>query len=703
MREKPSEIFGVNVFSDRTMRERLPKQVYQKLQEAVSGGEKMDFNVAEVVATAMKEWAVSREATHYTHWFHPRTDLTAEKHNAFLSLDEYGLPIESFGGADLIQSEPDASSLPSGGMRSTFEARGYTAWDPTSPAFVISGENGGTLCIPSVFISNDGTPLDMKTPLLRALSRIETVTLRILKLFGNRNVKWTRATMGAEQEFFLVDEGIASKRPDIQYCGRTIIGAPTPKGQQMEDHYFGSIPPRVLAFMQEVGQQMSSLGMVLKTRHNEVAPCQFEFAPQFTEANLAVDQNQILMEQMRQIASRHGFRLLLHEKPFALINGSGKHLNFSLMDSEGKNLLKPSSSQRKNIQFLTLVSGLLLGISRYGGLLRASIANPGNMRRLGGNEAPPAIMSVFLGDVLTQIFDKVEEGLPENLPSKAFINLGLNRLPDILKDNTDRNRTAPIAFTGNKFEFRAPGSSQSPAGPMTVMLSLWTWGLEQMAQMIESRAGETDVADAALDAIRNATLQSSNVRFEGNCYSQEWQEEAARRGLPVAHSTGDALALFLVPENRELLSGLGVLSDREIDGYYETRLEQYIKTMEIEMNVMENMVRTGVLPAITKQIFSEASALEKVPAHLKGNAPCLWDEHIGELFRLKEGLLEGIIRLTSLRDSLGTSDLEKKSEILTEKGIPVLEGLRGMCDSAEELVAKELWPYPRYSELLLSR
>lgn len=703
MREKPSEIFGVNVFSDRTMRERLPKQVYQKFQEAVSGGEKMDFNVAEVVATAMKEWAVSREATHYTHWFHPRTDLTAEKHNAFLSLDEYGLPIESFGGADLIQSEPDASSLPSGGMRSTFEARGYTAWDPTSPAFVIPGENGGTLCIPSVFISNDGTPLDMKTPLLRALSRIETVTLRILKLFGNRNVKWTRATMGAEQEFFLVDEGIASKRPDIQYCGRTIIGAPTPKGQQMEDHYFGSIPPRVLAFMQEVGQQMSSLGIVLKTRHNEVAPCQFEFAPQFTEANLAVDQNQILMEQMRQIASRHGFRLLLHEKPFALINGSGKHLNFSLMDSEGKNLLKPSSSQRKNIQFLTLVSGLLLGISRYGGLLRASIANPGNMRRLGGNEAPPAIMSVFLGDVLTQIFDKVEEGLPENLPSKAFINLGLNRLPDILKDNTDRNRTAPIAFTGNKFEFRAPGSSQSPAGPMTVMLSLWTWGLEQMAQMIESRAGETDVADAALDAIRNATLQSSNVRFEGNCYSQEWQEEAARRGLPVAHSTGDALALFLVPENRELLSGLGVLSDREIDGYYETRLEQYIKTMEIEMNVMENMVRTGVLPAITKQIFSEASALEKVPAHLRGNAPCLWDEHIGELFRLKEGLLEGIIRLTSLRDSLGTSDLEKKSEILTEKGIPVLEGLRGMCDSAEELVAKELWPYPRYSELLLSR
>ncbi len=702
MREKPSEIFGINVFNDRTMRERLPKQIYQKLQESVSGGEKMDFNVAEIVATTMKEWAISRGATHYTHWFHPRTDLTAEKHNAFLTLDEYGLPLESFGGADLIQSEPDASSLPSGGMRSTFEARGYTAWDPTSPAFVIPGDNGGTLCIPSVFISNDGTPLDLKTPLLRALSRIETVTLRILKLFGNRNVKWTRATMGAEQEFFLVDEEVASQRPDIQYCGRTVIGAPTPKGQQMEDHYFGSIPPRVLSFMQEVGHQMSTLGVVLKTRHNEVAPCQFEFAPQFTEANLAVDQNQILMEQMRQIASRHGFRLLLHEKPFALINGSGKHLNFSLMDSEGRNLLKTSSSQRKNIQFLTLVSGLLLGISRYGGLLRASIANPGNMRRLGGNEAPPAIMSVFLGDVLSQIFDRVEGGLPENLPSKAFINLGLSRLPDILKDNTDRNRTAPIAFTGNKFEFRAPGSSQSPAGPMTMILSLWTWGLEQMAQMIESRVGETDVADAALDAIRNAALQSSNIRFEGNCYSLEWHGEAARRGLPVAHSTGEALALFLVPEHRELLSELGVLSDREIRGYYETRLEQFIKTMEIEMNVMENMVRTGVLPAITKQIFSEASALEKVPDSLKGDNPCLWEEHIGDLFRLKEGLIEGINRMTSLRDSLGAADMEKKSEILSEKGIPVLEGIRGMCDAVEELVSREFWPYPRYSELLVS-
>ncbi|HPA58320.1 MAG TPA: glutamine synthetase III [Synergistales bacterium] len=702
MKEKPSEVFGINVFNDRAMRERLPKQIYQKLQEAVSGGEKLDFNVAEIVATAMKEWAISRGASHYTHWFHPRTDLTAEKHNAFLTVDEFGLPLDSFGGGDLIQSEPDASSLPSGGMRSTFEARGYTAWDPTSPAFVVSGDHGGTLCIPSVFISNDGTPLDMKTPLLKSLSRIETVTLRILKLFGNRNVRWTRATMGAEQEFFLVDERKASERPDLQYCGRTIMGAPTPKGQQMEDHYFGSIPPRVLAFMQEVDHHMSALGIVLKTRHNEVAPCQFEFAPQFTEANLAVDQNQILMEQMRQIASRHGFRLLLHEKPFALINGSGKHLNFSMMDSEGRNLLKPSSSQRKNIQFLTLVSGLLLGISRYGGLLRASIANPGNMQRLGGNEAPPAIMSVFLGDVLTGIFDRIEEGLPENLPSKAFINLGLNRLPDVLMDNTDRNRTAPIAFTGNKFEFRAPGASQSPAGPMTMILSLWAWGLEQMAQMIESRAGETDVADAALDAIRNAVLQSSNIRFEGNCYSQEWHEEASRRGLPIAHSTDEALALFLVPENRGLLSGLGIFSDREIQCYYETRLEQYVKTLEIEMNVMEDMIRTGVLPAITRQIGSEASAFEKIAGSFRKGGTPLWEKQIDELVTLKEGLLEGINRMTSLRDRIGRLDLEKRAEILTEKGVPVLEGVRGMCDAAERTVSRDFWPYPRYSEILLS-
>ncbi len=703
MRESPAKTFGNNVFNDRAMRERLPKHVYQKLQEAISGGEKMDFHVAEIVATAIKEWAVSCGATHYTHWFHPRTDLTAEKHMAFLTIDEHGIPLDSFGGADLIQSEPDASSLPSGGMRSTFEARGYTAWDPTSPAFVVPAEHGGTLCIPSVFISNDGTPLDMKTPLLRALSRIENISLRVLKLFGNRSVKWTRATMGAEQEFFLIDESCALKRPDIQYCGRTLLGAPTPKGQQMEDHYFGSIPSRVLAFMQDVDKRMCSLGLVLKTRHNEVAPCQFEFAPQFTEANLAVDQNQILMEQMRQIASSHGFRLMLHEKPFALINGSGKHLNFSLMDSEGRNLLKTSSSQRKNIQFLTLVSALLLGISRYGGLLRASIATPGNMRRLGGNEAPPSIMSVFLGDVLSEIFERVEEGIPENMPSKAFIDLGLNRLPDVLKDNTDRNRTAPIAFTGNKFEFRAPGASQSPAGPMTMVLSMWAWGMEELANMIESRIGETDVADAALDAIRYAAMESRNIRFEGNCYSPEWHEEAQKRGLPIAQSTPEALALFLVPEHRELLSKLGIFTEREIEGYYETRLEQYVKTLDIEMNVMESMIRSGILPAISSHITSEGTALAHVPESARAGSSSHWQEHIGELYRIKEGLLDGVAKLASLRNSLSSLDLEQRASVLTEKAIPLMDGIRGMCDASEVIVSSAFWPYPTYCEMLMGK
>ncbi|HRV70464.1 MAG TPA: glutamine synthetase III [Thermovirgaceae bacterium] len=703
MRESPAKTFGSNVFNDRAMRERLPKHVYQKLQEAISGGEKMDFHVAEIVATAIKEWAVSCGATHYTHWFHPRTDLTAEKHMAFLTIDEHGIPLDSFGGADLIQSEPDASSLPSGGMRSTFEARGYTAWDPTSPAFVVPAEHGGTLCIPSVFISNDGTPLDMKTPLLRALSRIENISLRVLKLFGNRSVKWTRATMGAEQEFFLIDESCAVKRPDIQYCGRTLLGAPTPKGQQMEDHYFGSIPSRVLAFMQDVDKRMCSLGMVLKTRHNEVAPCQFEFAPQFTEANLAVDQNQILMEQMRQIASSHGFRLMLHEKPFALINGSGKHLNFSLMDSEGRNLLKTSSSQRKNIQFLTLVSALLLGISRYGGLLRASVATPGNMRRLGGNEAPPSIMSVFLGDVLSGIFERVEEGIPENMPSKAFIDLGLNRLPDVLKDNTDRNRTAPIAFTGNKFEFRAPGSSQSPAGPMTMLLSMWAWGMEELANMIESRIGETDVADAALDAIRYAAMESRNIRFEGNCYSPEWHDEAQKRGLPIAHSTPEALALFLVPEHRELLSKLGIFTEREIEGYYETRLEQYVKTLDIEMNVMESMVRNGILPAISSHITSEGTALAHVPESARAGSSSHWQEHIEELYRMKERLLDGVAKMASLRNSLSSLDLEQRASVLTEKAIPLMDGIRGMCDASEVIVSTGFWPYPTYCEMLMGK
>jgi glutamine synthetase len=696
---RPTKIFGINVFGEKAMREGLPRQTFEKLKNSMSGGEKLDFATADIVASAMKEWAISRGATHYTHWFHPRTELTAEKHMAFLTVDANGTPIESFNGEELIQSEPDASSLPSGGMRTTFEARGYTAWDPTSPAFVIPSEKGGTLCIPSVFISIDGTPLDMKTPLLRALAAIEERTLRILKLFGNRNVRWIQVTMGAEQEFFLVDADKAEKRADLLYCGRTLMGSPPPKGQQMEDHYFGSIHPRVLAFMEDLSERMLSLGMVLKTRHNEVAPCQFEFAPQFTEANLSVDQNQILMEQMRRVASRHGFRLLLHEKPFSFINGSGKHLNFSLMDSEGRNLLKPSSSQRKNLQFLTLLCSLLLGVSRFGGLLRASIATPGNMHRLGGNEAPPTIMSVHLGNVLTQILERIGEGLPEELPSKGMLDLGLNRLPSIQPEYTDRNRTAPIAYTGNKFEFRAPGASQSTAGPLTMLLALWTWGMDRMAERIEARLAETDVADAALDAIKTAVNESTNIRYEGNCYSEEWKEEAIKRGLPIAETTYEALGLYLVPEHRELLDHLGIFTDREITAYYETRLEQYIKTLEIDITVMESMVREGVLPALSKQIRLESEAFSSVPEDI-GTDTSQWKEHIRRLVRLKTDILVMVEHLSSMRDGDQNLSLTEQSDDLTARALPVMEELRRLCQEAETAISSEFWPFPRYQELL---
>ncbi|HAG22454.1 MAG TPA: glutamine synthetase type III, partial [Synergistaceae bacterium] len=423
------------------------------------------------------------------------------------------------------------------------------------------------------------------------------------------------------------------------------------------------------------------------------------FAPQFAEANLAVDQNQILMEQMRRVARQHGFRLLLHEKPFAFINGSGKHLNFSLQDSDGRNLLKPSSSQRKNLQFLTLLCSLLLGVSRYGGLLRASVATPGNMHRLGGNEAPPAIISVHLGDVLTGILERIGEGLPEELPSKGMLDLGLTRLPSIQPDYTDRNRTAPIAYTGNKFEFRAPGASQSTAGPLTMILAIWAWGMDQMADRIEARLAETDVADAALDAIKTAVNESCNIRFEGNCYSEEWKVEAIRRGLPLAETTAEALSLYLVPEHRELLEKLGIFTDREITAYYETRLEQYIKTLEIDITVMDSMVREGVLPALSKQIRLEGEAFAAVPENLKDET-AEWEKHIRSLVTLKSDILVTVEKLSRIRNGNSHNTLTKQADELNAKSLPIMEELRELCQQAETVIAAEFWPFPRYQELL---
>lgn len=697
--EKARDIFGMYVFDRRAMKERLPQHIFNGLLASIEGGQKLDSALADMVASAMKEWALTKGATHWTHWFHPRTELTAEKHMSFMSKDETGMPIESFKGKELIQSEPDASSLPSGGIRSTFEARGYSAWDPSSPAFIMMSKKGGTLCIPSVFISYDGTPLDLKTPLLKAVDAVETRAMRILKLFGNRGLKWAHVTVGAEQEFFLVDNSVAKDRLDLRYCGRTILGCPPPKGQQMEDHYFGSIPPRVLAFMEDVERDLYRLGVVITTRHNEVAPCQFEFAPQFADANLACDQNQQIMDVMRKMAKRHDFALLLHEKPFAGLNGSGKHVNFSIMDSEGRNLLKPSTNHRKNIQFLTFLSALLLGFGKYYGLIRASIASPGNMHRLGGNEAPPAIMSAYLGSAITGILEAVENGLPDDLPAQALIDLGMNKLPSIMADNSDRNRTAPLAFTGNKFEFRAPGAPQSIAGPLTMLLASWAWGMDRIAEMIEAKGSEVDVLEAALDAIKYAAAESRPIRFEGNAYSAEWQQEAKKRGLKIANSTQEALALYLEPEHRKLLASLGIMSEREVVAYYEVRLEQYIKTVSIEMGIMRAMLWEGILPAISRQILLEQGALSSLPEETVKES-VFWKKSIVDLASIKNGLIAASEKLDAMLAKIHEIEIDEQSRLIAEEAIPLYVHIRSLSDRAETLVAKDIWPYPTYTRLL---
>ena len=697
--DRPAEIFNKHVFSQAAMAERLPREVFERLRAAVEGREKLDINVAGIVAMAMKEWAVSLGATHYTHWFQPRTELTAEKHMAFLNVNEAGMPLEFFSGGELIQSEPDASSLPSGGMRTVFEARGYTGWDPSSPAFVVHNQGGGTLCIPSVFCSYDGTPLDMKTPLLKAIGVLEDRALRMLRLFGNRGVRGVHATVGGEQEFFLVDEALASRRPDLLFCGRSVMGCPPPKGQRMEDHYFGSIHPRVLDFMEDAQHALARLGVAVRTRHNEAAPGQFEFAPHFAEANLSADQNQIMMETLRTVARRHGFRLLLHEKPFAGLNGSGKHINISLQDSEGRNLLKPAGgNERRGLQFLAFLTALLRGMKDHGGLLRACVAGPGNVHRLGGHEAPPAIMSVFLGNALTRLLDDIEEGIPSTIAPRGDLDLGLFRLPALRTENTDRNRTAPVAFTGNKFEFRAPGASQSMSGPMTVLFALWARGMEVvMASMQQSLDQGKDINEAALDAVRDVSRESRAVRFEGNCYAPEWAEEARRRGLPVAHSTPEALALYTTPENRELLCSLGIMTDREIFAYHDIRLHQFVTTADIEMDLLASMTREGVLPALSRQIALEGQSLGALPAAFAGGACGAALERLG---RIKEVLLEKLDALETLREELENDQPEEQAYRITDEAFPLMGEIRSWCDEAERVVAADLWPYPRYLELL---
>ena len=693
------EIFGSMVFDRRVMKQKLNSDVYAQVIEAMEGRERLSPEAADIVAGAMKDWAISKGATHWSHWFQPQTELTAEKHLGFTMPDSNGNPISVFRGHHLAQGEPDASSFPSAGTRSTFEARGYSAWDISSPAFIVKTLKGGTLFIPSVFLSFDGTPLDLKTPLLRALEAVEGRALRLLKTLGQRGIKSVKMTVGAEQEYFLLDRPRAQLRPDIRFCGRTLIGAQPAKDQKLDHHYMGAIHGRVLRYMEDVERDLARLGVSVLARHNEVARCQFEFAHLFSDANTACDQNQILMETMRKLARQHELRLLFHEKPFTGMNGSGKHTNMSLVDSEGRNLLKPSHSHRRNVIFLTFLSAVVLGVSRFHSLLQASIATYGNLFRLGGHEAPPSIISVYLGSALTDLIHRLDNS-DVSLPEKGTMDLGLAKLPDIIPFDSDRNRTSPVAFTGDKFEFRAPGASQSIALPVTMFASLWAWGIEELTHMIEARCSDgKDPIDAALDAAREAFRQGSNILFEGDAYTPEWHDEARKRGLIEAETMPDRIDLLLKPENKKMLESLGVYRAHELENLRAVRMESFATGLEVEAAVLYDMLWEGVLPAISKQLVLEKRSLYAFDGIDFGDDKP-WRDYINGLGRAKSALIVDANNLHELKGRLAGMNARERSDFLTGSIIPLMDSIRTKCDAAELTIAADIWPYPIYRNLL---
>ena len=693
------EIFGSMLFDRRVMREKLNPDIYSQVIEAMEGRQHLSAEAADIVAGAMKDWAVSKGATHCSHWFQPQTELTAEKHVAFTVPDEDGNPIETFRGHNLVQGEPDASSFPSAGTRSTFEARGYSAWDISSPAFIVKTPKGGTLFIPTVFLSFDGTPLDLKTPLLRALDALEGRAFKLLRTLGQRGIRYVKMTVGAEQEYFLLDRPRAQLRPDIRFCGRTLIGAQPAKDQKLDHHYMGAIHNRVLRYMEDVERDLARLGVSVMTRHNEVARCQFEFAHLYSDANRACDQNQILMETMRKLARQHELRLLFHEKPFAGMNGSGKHTNISLVDSEGRNLLKPSNSHRRNVVFLTFLSAVVLGVSRFHSLLQASVATAGNLFRLGGHEAPPSIISVYLGSALTDLIRRLDSE-DVSLPEKKVMDLGLAKLPDIIAFDSDRNRTSPVAFTGDKFEFRAPGASQSIALPVTMFASLWAWGLEQVTGIIEAKIAEgKDPIDASLEAAREAFRMGANVLFEGDAYSQEWQNEAKQRGLVEAETMPDKIDLLLKPENREMLEALGVYRAHELDNLRSVRMESFATGLEVEAAVLYDMLWEGVLPAISKQLTLERESMLYFENVDFGDMTP-WRDYVGGLGRAKNALIRDANNLFELKGRLSGMNARERADFLTGTIIPLMDEIRAKCDMAELTIAADIWPYPIYRNLL---
>ena len=698
-----SKIFNENTFNDKVMRESLPKDVYKKLRDTIKKGEKLDLGIANTVAHAMKEWAISKGVSHYTHWFQPQTGLTAEKHDAFIEYDEENV-VERFRGSNLVQGEPDASSFPSGGSRTTFEARGYTMWDPSSPAFIMDGPKGGILCVPSVFISYTGEALDKKTPLLRSMEAISNSALKVLKMFGN-DAERVVTTIGTEQEYFLIDKTFFNLRQDLFLTGRTLFGAKPPKGQQLDDHYFGSIKERVLAFMQDSETQLYKLGVPAKTRHNEVAPHQFEIAPIFAEANVGSDRNQMIMEVLKKVANRHGLALLLHEKPFAGINGSGKHNNWSMADSNGNNLLDPGKTPEQNLQFLVFLVSVLRAVYTHGDLLRMSIASASNDHRLGANEAPPAIISVFLGERLSEILDAIKDGKSAKAADDYIIDLGISKLPLVTRDNTDRNRTSPFAFTGEKFEFRAIGSSASVSLANTVLCAAVADSIDVVVADIEKEvSGGLALKEAVLKVLQKYVKATEAIRFEGNNYSEEWAKEAEKRGLPNVKRTAYALDAFVKKENVAMLERQKVFFGREIESRYNTKMEQYITALEIETDCFLDMASTKIIPAAVaykSQLVEIVKGIKELDTLLPGGSAKTDVEILKNLIANLDALNEGCTKIKSVIEKAEEiDDASKKAKYLADNLVDLLNDTRVPADTLEKLIPDELWPLPKYSEML---
>jgi glutamine synthetase len=708
MDSKPtSEYFGINTFGARQMRDKLPRDLYAKLLGAVRLGRKLDIEIAPTVAQVVKEWAISRGVTHFTHWFQPQTGLTAEKHDAFLSIDEHGRAIEEFTGEQLIQSEPDASSFPSGGLRATWEARGYTAWNPASPLFIIEAGDTRTLCIPSVFIGYNGEALDEMTPLLRSSDVLSAKAVELLALIGDKGVIRVNTTLGPEQEYFLIDRNYYAHRPDLVMAGRTLVGAQPSRGQQLEDHYFGGIPERVQSCITEFEHELYKLGVPIITRHNEVAPSQFEMAPRFEETDIAVDHNQLAMSVMRRVALRHGLQCLLHEKPFAGINGSGKHCNWSMSviadnELDGVNLLKPGSTPHQNIRFLLFLAAVLDAVYKHAGLLRAGVASAGNEHRLGANEAPPAIISVFMGETLTRVIEDIAAGRTPANAAQAMLKLGVAKLPEITQDNTDRNRTSPFAFTGAKFEFRAVGSSQSIAFPVTLLNAAVAESIADLTSALRAELKKTKSADdAVLKVIREAFKRTEKIRFEGNNYSEEWVVEAKKRGLPNLRRSPEAMAQMMTKTSRQLLTGLKILSREELESRYLVRIERYAKDILIECHTLEEMVNTQILPAAYAYMgtLAEAAANAKT-AGIKPIPHIAAAGRVGTLVESLEKKIEALSATTRKGDHLLHEDVVAAAKLLTSDGADAMASVREDCDQLESLLPDSMWPLAKYREML---